>query len=127
MENFLYFSDGTAGLDATTEGLCVKASLVKSMEPISATTTNVYFESTQAHKIDAVSTLDDSAGVSKYDYVQMTHTTNKFKEVAAAVVSAINAQPGDGFTVVCDALNSKFVSSLITDCTINYVDANTAP
>tara|TARA_R100000234_G_C4883780_1_gene128508 strand:+ start:128 stop:514 length:387 start_codon:yes stop_codon:yes gene_type:complete len=128
MEKFLYFSDGTAGLDATTEGLCVKASLVKSMEPISATTSNIYFESTQAHKIDSVSTLDDSAGVSKFDYVQLTHTSGKFKEVATAVTQAINTTPHtDGFIVVCDALNSVFCSSLITDCSINYVDSNTAP
>ena len=121
MENYLYFSDGTAGLDATTEGLCVKASLVKSMEPISATTTNLYFDSLQSHVATA------AAATKNFDYVQMTHTSGKFKEVAAAIVSAANANPGDGFTVVCDALNSIFVSSLITDCTINYVDTNTAP
>ena len=123
----LYFSDGTAGLDATTEGLCMDASLLKSMEPISATTMNLYFDSLGAHHIDSVSTLDDSAGVVKYDHVLLTITSGKFKEVAQAITQAINEGPNsDGFIVICDALNSVFCDSRITDCAIHFLDADTA-
>ena len=127
MKTMLYFSDGTAGLDATTEGLCVDANLLKSMEPISATTMNLYFDAMATHHVDSVSTLDDSAGVVKYDHVLLTITSGKFKDVSQAITQLINSAPhSDGFLVVCDALNSVFCDSRITDCAIHFLDADTA-
>ena len=122
MERMLYFSDGTAGLDATTEGLCVPVGMIKSMEPRAAGESNIYFESLQSHVQTA------ATATKNYDYVTIHHTANKFKEVAQAITQAINGHPNsDGFIVICDALNSVFCSTLITDCQITYVDTNTDP
>jgi hypothetical protein len=121
IKKMLYFSDGTAGVDATTEGLCVDASLLKSIEPISSTVVNLYFDSLQSHVQTA------AAATKNYDYVALTVTEGKFKEVCKAITQAINCGPySDGFIVICDALNSVFAHSYITDCVIKYVDTDTA-
>tara|TARA_B100000519_G_C14096496_1_gene368916 strand:+ start:402 stop:788 length:387 start_codon:yes stop_codon:yes gene_type:complete len=120
-KKMLYFSDGSSGVDTTTEGLCVDASLLKSIEPISATVVNMYFDSLQSH----VQTAAD--GTKNYDYVALTITSGKFKEVCKAITQAINCGPySDGFIVICDKLNSLFVHSYITNCDIKYVDTDTA-
>jgi len=121
VKKMLYFSDGTAGVDATTEGLCVDASLLKSIEPISSTVVNVYFDSLQSH------VQHISSNTENYNYVALTVTEGKFKEVCKAITQAINCGPySDGFIVICDALNSIFVHSYITDCVIKYADTDTA-
>ena len=62
-----------------------------------------------------------------YEYIAITHTADKFKEVAQAITQAMNTGPhSDGFIVIADALNSVFCSSLITDCQLKYVDTDTA-
>jgi hypothetical protein len=128
MKKMLYFADGTAGANATTEAALISVDLVKSMEPISGTVSNIYLNAeVQASHRDAISTLDDSAGKIYYNYVAITHATDKFKEVAAAITSAMNTGPNsDGFIVIADALNSVFCSPHITDCQLKYVDDDTA-
>lgn len=124
----LYFADGTAGANATTEAALISVDLVKSMEPISGTVSNIYLNAeVQASHRDGISTLDDSAGVILYNYIAITHVADKFKEVAAAVTSAMNTGPNsDGFIVIADALNSVFCSPHITDCQLKYADDDTA-
>jgi hypothetical protein len=46
-------------------------------------------------------------------------TADKQREAMDDVVSAMNATPGDGFTVIADVLNSIFCSQHITGATIN--------
>lgn len=121
VKKMLYFSDGTAGVDATTEGLCVDASLLKSIEPISSTLVNIYFDSLQSHVQHIASNTEH------YNYVALTITSNKFKEVCKAITQAINCGPySDGFIVICDKLNEVFAHPYITDCVIKYADTDTA-
>tara|TARA_R100000234_G_C4875556_1_gene125137 strand:- start:54 stop:443 length:390 start_codon:yes stop_codon:yes gene_type:complete len=128
MKKMLYFADGTAGANATTEAALISVDMVKSMEPISGTVSNIYLNAeVQANHRDDVSTRDDSAGKIYYEYIAITHTADKFKEVAQAITQAMNTGPHtDGFIVIADALNSVFCSSLITDCQLKYVDTDTA-
>ena len=128
MKKMLYFADGTAGANATTEAALISVDMVKSMEPISGTVSNIYLNGeVQASHRDGISTLDDSAGVILYNYIALTHTADKFKEVAQAVTQAMNTAPhSDGFIVIADALNGVFCSNVITDCQLKYVDDDTA-
>tara|TARA_R100001594_G_scaffold127899_1_gene165922 strand:+ start:424 stop:837 length:414 start_codon:yes stop_codon:yes gene_type:complete len=122
-QNMLYFSDGTAGANATGEAVCIPSYCIKSMEPISASLMNIYFQ--ELREEQGTTTAVDSTP--KYSYVSLSIGDGDFKEVCHTIVGAINDQRSDGFVVVCDALNGKFISGKITDCTINFVDGNTDP
>jgi hypothetical protein len=122
-QNMLYFSDGTAGANATTEAVCIPSYCIISMEPISASLMNIYFQ--ELREEQGTTTAVDSTP--KYTYVSLSIGDGDFKAVCQAIVSAINEPRSDGFIVVCDALNSKFLTGEITDCTINFVDGNTDP
>ena len=122
-QNMLYFSDGTAGANATGEAVCIPSYCIKSMEPISASLMNIYFQ--ELREEQGTTTAVDSTP--KYTYVSLSIGDGDFKAVCQAIVSAINESRSDGFIVVCDALNSKFLTGEITNCTINFVDGNTDP
>ena len=119
-QNMLYFSDGTAGANATTEAVCIPSYCIKSMEPISASLMNIYFQ--ELREEQGTTTAVDNTP--KYTYVSLSIGDGDFKAVCQAIVGAINEPRSDGFIVVCDALNSKFLTGEITDCTINFLDGN---
>ena len=122
MAKMLYFSDGTAGANASTEALCVDASRLKSMEPISTTIMNLYFEHMQVGGVETA-----ALGTTQYSYVALTIGDGDFKEVAQSITQLINSGPhSDGFLIVADTLNSVFCNSKITDATIQFNDADTA-
>tara|TARA_R110002012_G_scaffold287483_1_gene479880 strand:- start:1207 stop:1602 length:396 start_codon:yes stop_codon:yes gene_type:complete len=93
-ENYLYFAKtGTAG-DAVTDAACYPVSSFLGSQPLSATTTGLYFKDS--------TNLAHSAGsdAGKHNLVTLTHanisaTANIHKEVARAV-ARIAANPGRG-------------------------------
>ena len=93
VENFLYFAlTGTAG-DAVTDAACYPVSSFLGSQPLSATTTGLYFK-------DSTNTEHSSSAGGKHNLVTLTHanisaTANIHKEVARAV-ARIAANPGSG-------------------------------
>jgi len=121
MAKFLYFSDGTAGANASTEAICVDASRLKSMEPVSASLMNIYFEHLREGGVESA-----ALGTTQFSYITLTIGDGDFKEVAQSIIQLINSAPhSDGFLVVADTLNSLFCNSKITDAKINFDDADT--
>ena len=93
VENFLYFAlTGTAG-DAVTDAACYPVSSFLGSQPLSATTTGLYFK-------DSTNTEHAATTSGKHNLVTLTHanisaTANIHKEVARAV-ARIAANPGRG-------------------------------
>tara|TARA_R100001594_G_scaffold127899_1_gene165921 strand:+ start:19 stop:390 length:372 start_codon:yes stop_codon:yes gene_type:complete len=121
VEKFLYFTDGTAGANATTEAVLVPASSIVSMEPVSASAMNIYFRNLQEEQ-----GATQAVGTARYTYIDLEITDGGFKDVCAAITQAINDTHNDGFIVIADTLNSKFIHPNITDATIKYSDTDTA-
>tara|TARA_Y100001972_G_C7412760_1_gene213747 strand:- start:58 stop:432 length:375 start_codon:yes stop_codon:yes gene_type:complete len=101
MENYLYFSDAD-GADATGDAAMWPASRFIGVDPVSATTTDIYFEG-QTGAGDGV------------DKVRLTHLNSttveddqadlnghKCQQIANSIASLLNAHPHGGrmFTVV---------------------------
>tara|TARA_R100001224_G_C3917819_1_gene114219 strand:- start:50 stop:418 length:369 start_codon:yes stop_codon:yes gene_type:complete len=120
MKNFLYFATG-GGADAAADNLVVPADTVMSINATAATTCNLYFKNPRI--------LEDTADDSTKNYVELTYTSGKYKEVCEAIVGAINGAPAtsNGFVVVADADNSKFIHSAITSVLISTADSDTNP
>tara|TARA_R100000808_G_scaffold92_1_gene675 strand:- start:4628 stop:4996 length:369 start_codon:yes stop_codon:yes gene_type:complete len=121
MEKFLYFTDGTAGANATTEAICVPVSMIKSMEPVSASAMNIYFKELREEQ-----GATQAVATARYSYVDLEITDGGFKDVCEAITGAINDVNNSGFIVIADTLNSKFIHPNITDATIKYSDTDTA-
>ena len=91
MENYLYFGEG-GGANATTEAALYKASSFIGVEPASATTTRIFFESPMGD-------VDGGGGVG--DYVEVTHADthatagsyHRCKLIARVMAQAVNAGP----------------------------------
>ena len=91
MENYLYFGEG-GGANATTEAALYPASRFIGVEPATATTTRIFFES-------PVGDVDGGGGVG--DYVEVTHADthatagsyHRCKIIAQAMAEAVNAGP----------------------------------
>ena len=91
MENYLYFGEG-GGANATTEAALYPASRFIGVEPASATTTRIFFESPMGD-------VDGGGGVG--DYVEVTHADthatagsyHRCKIIAQAMDEAVNAGP----------------------------------
>jgi hypothetical protein len=91
MENYLYFGEG-GGADATTEAALYPASKFIGVEPATATTTRIFFES-------PLNDIDGGGGVG--DYVEVTHADthatagsyHRCKIIAQAMAEAVNAGP----------------------------------
>ena len=95
MENYLYFSDAD-GADATEDAAMWPASRFIGVDPVSGTTTDIYFEG-QTGVGDGV------------DKVRLTHLNSssvvngqadlnghKAKQIADAIAQCLNAHPGGG-------------------------------
>ena len=91
MENYLYFGEG-GGANATTEAALYPASRFIGVEPATATTTRIFFDS-------PVGDVDGGGGVG--DYVEVTHADthatagsyHRCKIIAQAMAEAVNAGP----------------------------------
>ena len=118
MDKFLYFAIGS-GANATSEAALYPLSAFLGFDPISATTLQMNFASSDPK-------LGGTTAV-YYDEVLLTITSAKHKKVMRDIVKAINA-PGignkDGFIIVCDADDSVFASSDISDCVITIGTAS---
>ena len=122
MEKYLYFTDGSAGVNATGEGLCVPVSMIKSMEPVSGTAMNIYFKELREEQ-----GATQAVGTDRFTYVDLEITDGGFKDVCEAITGAINdTVKNSGFIVIADTVNSKFIHPNITDATIKFSDTDTA-
>ena len=91
MENYLYFGEG-GGANATTEAALYPASRFIGVEPATATTTRIFFES-------PIGDVDGGGGVG--DFVEVTHADthatagsyHRCKIIAQAMAEAVNAGP----------------------------------
>ena len=91
MEHYLYFAEG-GGADASTEAVCYPASKFVGVEPISATTTGIYFES---------SVCDLGVGGGAGELITVTHADthatagsyHRSKLIAEAMCEAVNQGP----------------------------------
>ena len=88
MEKYLYFSEG-GGADATTEAAMYPVSKFLGVEPQTATTTRIYFES-------PINNVDSGGGVG--DYIEVTHNDthavaagHRCRVIAKALAEACNA------------------------------------
>ncbi len=114
MENYLYFGEG-GGADATTEAALYPASRFIGVEPATATTTRIFFES-------AVGDIDGGGGVG--DYIEVTHADthatagsyHRCKLIAEAMAQAVNAGPHaeGGLISVIDADNGIYFGEIAT-------------
>tara|TARA_R100001463_G_C3473895_1_gene216190 strand:- start:34 stop:423 length:390 start_codon:yes stop_codon:yes gene_type:complete len=112
MENYLYFGEG-GGANATTEAALYPASRFIGVEPATATTTRIFFES-------PVGDVDGGGGVG--DYVEVTHADthatagsyHRCKIIAQAMAEAVNAGPhADGKLIsVIDVDNGVYFGGI---------------
>lgn len=112
MENYLYFGEG-GGANATTEAALYPASRFIGVEPASATTTRIFFES-------AVGDVDGGGGVG--DYVEVTHADthatagsyHRCKIIAQAMAEAVNAGPhaNAGLISIVDVDNDVYFGGI---------------
>ena len=112
MENYLYFGEG-GGANATTEAALYPASRFIGVEPASATTTRIFFES-------AVGDVDGGGGVG--DYVEVTHADthatagsyHRCKIIAQAMAEAVNAGPhaNAGLISIIDVDNDVYFGGI---------------
>jgi len=111
-ENYLYFCDTTDEPNATDEAILIPASTVLGISVGAADGTvddDALYLSCQGFVGDANSRAA----------VILAVTAGKLKEAMDDVCAAINAEPGDGFTVIADVKNSVFCSPHITGCTVD--------
>ena len=106
-KKFLYFTTGD-GANATGEAACYEVSAFRGFDPIDATSLGMYFT------MAANSNTDDD---DDHDLVDLTIKSNTHKAVMKDLANKMANHRG-AFIVVCDADNSEFTHSNITDCAI---------
>tara|TARA_Y100000356_G_C11115620_1_gene211991 strand:+ start:106 stop:492 length:387 start_codon:yes stop_codon:yes gene_type:complete len=111
MEKYLYFSEG-GGADATTEAAMYPVSKFLGVEPQTATTTRIYFES-------PINDVDSGGGAG--DYIEVTHNDthavaagHRCRVIAKALAEACNAGPhADGSSIaVIDVDNGVYFGGI---------------
>ena len=91
MEHYLYFAEG-GGADATTEAVCYPASRFVGVEPITATTTGIYFEGPLGD-VDGGGGAGDLITVTHADTHATAGSYHRAKLIAEAMVEAVNQGP----------------------------------
>ena len=91
MEHYLYFAEG-GGADASTEAVCYAASRFVGVEPISATTTGIYFESPIGN-VDGGGGAGDLITVTHADTHATADSYHRAKLIAEAMCEVANAAP----------------------------------
>ena len=102
----MYFSTGD-GANASGEAYTAPVNKLYSIQPVSATALDLIF--------------DNGRETMNFDSVRLTITSNKHKSVIASI-NKVTSSNGTGLITVCDADNSLFINSNITDCTIRLAD-----
>tara|TARA_R100000458_G_C8061192_1_gene104044 strand:+ start:128 stop:481 length:354 start_codon:yes stop_codon:yes gene_type:complete len=111
-ENYLYFCDTTDEPNATDEAILIPASTVRG---ISVGAANGEVDE-DALYLSAEGFVGD--GNSRAAVI-LAVTAGKLTEAMDDVCAAMNATPGDGFTVIADVQNAVYCSEHITGCTID--------
>jgi hypothetical protein len=126
MENYLFFADAD-GVDATGDAGLYPVSKFIGIQPITATTTGVYFaggtgvgdapELVTLTHLNSATVLDDQADINGH----------KCQDIAKAIVRAMNAHPHSGGKIIdiVDLTNKKYaegLSGLVTGVAIT-IDA----
>ena len=106
----MYFSTGD-GANASGEAYAAPVNKLYSIQPVSATALDLIF--------------DNGRKTMNFDSVRLTIGSNKHKNVIASINQVI-ASSGTGLVTVCDADNSLFINSNITDCTVYLGKSDTA-
>ena len=115
MENYLYFAGingGGGGADATAEAAMYPVSSFLGVEPISATTTNIYFKS-PINNTD-VAVVGDILQITHADTHDTAGSYHRSKVIAQALAEACNANPhsyGSAITVF-DADNDIYFGGI---------------
>ena len=114
MEHYLYFAEG-GGADATTEAVCYAASRFVGVEPITATTTGIYFES-PLNDVDGGGGAGDLITITHADTHDTAGSYHRAKLIAEAMVEVIGKGPNsDGLmTSVIDVDNSIYFGQIAT-------------
>ena len=111
-ENYLYFCDTTDEPNAADEAVLIPASVVLGIS-IGAADGSVDDDALYLTHEGFVGD-GNSRGA-----VILAVTAGKLVEAMDDVVSAINANPSDGFTVIADVQNGVYCSTHITGCTVD--------
>ena len=124
MEHYLYFAEG-GGADATTEAVCYAASKFVGVEPITATTTGIYFESPMGD-VDGGGGAGDLITVTHADTHATASSYHRAKLIAEAMVEAVNQGPNatGKMTSIIDADNGVYfgeIASIISDASFGIV------
>ena len=124
MEHYLYFAEG-GGADATTEAVCYAASKFVGVEPITATTTGIYFESPMGD-VDGGGGGGDLITVTHADTHATASSYHRAKLIAEAMVEAVNQGPNatGKMTSIIDADNGVYfgeIASIIGDASFGIV------
>ena len=114
MEHYLYFAEG-GGADATTEAVCYAASRFVGVEPITATTTGIYFESPLGD-VDGGGGAGDLITVTHADTHATAGSYHRAKLIAEAMVEAVNQGPHakGKMTSIIDADNGVYFGQIET-------------
>ena len=115
MEHYLYFAEG-GGADATTEAVCYPASRFVGVEPISATTTGIYFES-PVGDVDGGGGAGDLITVTHADTHDTAGSYHRAKLIAEAMAEAVNrtGPSVEGkMTSIIDADNDVYFGEIAT-------------
>ena len=120
MKKFLYFATA-GGADAAADNIVVPADNVIGINATAAGTCNLYFKNPRI--------LEGTDADSTKNYVELTYTSGKYKEVCEAIVGAIAsaAAINNPLITVADMNNSKFISDHISAVIISTADADTNP
>ena len=111
-ENYLYFNGHTAEPAADDRAMMIPASTVRGIA-IGAFAGTV--------DLDAIYlTCEGFVGDNNSrGSVVLAVTEGKLVEAMDDIVSAMNSNPGDGFTVIADVKNGVYCSTHITGCTVD--------
>ena len=95
--NYLYFAEGT--VDSTSEGMMVPANGNIGIDPISATTTAIFFK--------------DHDNGDNVTTATVTHASGKHKEVIELLTSVLKPSPGNRgkFIVFADEENGVYLDN----------------
>ena len=98
MKNFLYFADA-GGTDAAADNMVVPADAVIGINATAATTCNLYFKNPRI--------LEGTDAASTKNYVELTYTSGKYKEVCEALALALSDTSGE-LVVFADEDNTVY-------------------
>ena len=111
-ENYLYFNAHTAEPAADDKAMMIPASTVLGIA-VGA------FNGTKDDDAIYLTCEGFVGDGNSRGSVVLAVTAGKLVEAMDDVVSAINANPSDGFTVIADVHNATYCSTHITGCTVD--------